>query len=139
MELRYALLADYAAEDKVGKPIIVGVFDLVHADPTVRPIVLPPFWLVAQFHAHVTEGTEHRLEIRLNDADGKDVIPRVPLTLKFVPQGPGRPLIARLLAQAGPGLQIPQLGEYSLNLFVDGRREGGVPLHVVARQPTITG
>lgn len=133
MEIRYALVADHATEDKANKPIIIGVFDQVYTAPDTSPVPLPPFFLVAEFNAHVTEGAEHRLEMRFTDMDGQDLAPRGEMTLKFVPQGPGRPLVARLLAKVGPGLSVPGIGGYAIHLFVDGIRRGEVSLHVVAR------
>jgi hypothetical protein len=131
MELVFAHLADYATEDRNSKLIVAGTFDTVFTDAQ-GPVGLPGFWIVAEFHAHVTEGTEHQSEVRFIDADGKEIIPKAALPLKFNPQGPGRPLRARLFVQVA-GVQVPRLGDYSWNLLIDGRRLGGLPLHVVAR------
>jgi uncharacterized protein DUF6941 len=132
MELRFAHLADYAGEDRLGKLVIAGIFDQVNAT-TQRPIVMPSCWLVVQLEAHIVEGTDHAMELRVTNADGIDVAPRISAPIKFIPQGPGRPLRARILAQIG-GLSLPDLGEYSFHLFVNGHRVADVILHVVAAQ-----
>ena len=132
MELLFAHLADYVTEDRSNKLVIGGTFDSIFTSET-RPIVLPAFWLVAEIDAHITEGTEHKAEIRFTDADGRDIIPKVELPIKFTPRGPGRPLRARLTGQIGAGMNLPDNGEYSFHILVDGRRIGGHPLHVVAR------
>src|SRR5947207_8108854 len=61
MELKFALLADYATADAAGKLTIVGVFGVVNDVVRVTPIPLPQFWIVAVFNAHVAEGTEHEV------------------------------------------------------------------------------
>lgn len=133
MEFQFAHLTDYAGEDRSGKLILAGIFDNIMADAR-RPIVLPPFFLVVQFTAHVTEGTEHHLEMRLTDADGKDVAPRVPIPLKFIPTGPRLPLRARVIATLG-GLAVADVGEFAFHFFVNNRRLGELPLHVIAAPP----
>lgn len=132
MEFRFAHLADYAGDGASGKMIVVGIFDNVFVGPD-RPVVLPPFYLVARFEAHVTEGTQHALEIRFTDMDGNDVIPRGKLPINFGPRGPGRPLQANVYAQLS-GVQVPDVGEYAFHLFIDDRRLGDLQLRVTSRQ-----
>jgi hypothetical protein len=133
MELKFAHFADYAAEDRLGKLIIGGIFDQITATTPQRPIVAPAFWLVAQLEAHVTEGTDHQLELRATNADGQDIAPGIQVPVKFTPQGPGRPLRARVLANIG-NFPFPDVGGYSFHLLVDGRHVAEATLQVVAAQ-----
>jgi hypothetical protein len=130
MEFKYAHLADYAGDGGRGKVTVVGIFDTLFVTPE-RPIKTPPMGLVATFEAHVTEGTNHELELRFCDEDGGDIFPRAKIPLRFASGGPGRPLRANAFVQLGP-LELPDLGEYAFHIFVNGREMTGIPLHVVA-------
>ena len=128
MELKYAHLCDYAGEGAYGKVIVVGIFDHLFATPQ-RPISVPSCTLVVSFSAHVTEGTEHKFELRFTDEDAKDMIPRITGDLRFALQGPGREMRANLFLQFGPQL-LPDLGDYRFYVLVDGIELASVLLTV---------
>lgn len=134
MKFEFAHLADYAGEDRAGKLVVAGIFDRIFTGPK-RPIVLPQFFLVMQFTAHVTEGSEHRVELRFTDADGKDLLPRAKLPMKLVPLGPQMPLRGRVFVQLG-SIPVHNLGDYTFSFFVDDHLLGQLPLQVVA-QPQV--
>jgi len=129
MELRYGTLADYSALGAGGKPLLIGIFDSILAVETARPVRVPPCYLFGIFEAHTTEGTDHRLTIRLQTADGEDLMPTVQTRLRFGARGPGRPLIAYLSFLLF-GLGLPDVGEYAFQLLVDDRHAGTVPVYV---------
>jgi hypothetical protein len=128
MQLRYGTLADYSALGAGGKPLLIGMFDTILVVETVRPVRVPPCYLFGIFEAHATEGTDHRLTIRLQTADGQDLMPTVRAPLRFGARGPGRPLIA-YLSIALFGLALPDVGEYAFELLVDDRHVGSVQLY----------
>ena len=135
MVFKYGLLADYAGEAASHKAMIIGIFDVVYDVLGQRPIPIPQCYLVASFDAHVTEGSVHRLEIRFTNADGSDVIPPLRMDeFRFQSSGPGRPLRGNLIA-AMNGLRVPELGDYSFHLLMDGHHMGMVPLYVVPQRP----
>lgn len=136
MEFKYAHLADYAGDGGRGKVTIVGIFDTVFVNEQ-RPILLPPMSLAASFEAHVTEGTEHQLEVRFCDEDGHDMIPRGQLPLRFAAAGPDRPLRANAFISLAP-IRVADVGDYAFHLFVDGLEVESIRLHVVPMPPMAT-
>jgi len=134
MQLKFAHLADYVGVDAAGKLTIVGQFGLVYDQLKARPIPFPPFYIVAVFQAHVTEGTDHQVRIHLVNSDGGPVLPPFEGQLKFAPSGKGKPLQANLIVGFGPGLTVPDLGDYEFRFVVDGRDVGELSVSVV--EPT---
>lgn len=131
MELVYAHLCDYALVDQSNKVSIVGVFDVLHGPPgAVTP--LPPCFLVASFTAPVTEGASHNVQLAFVDEDGRELVSRVTIPLRFVPSGPARPLGATLLARLG-GIPFPKPGTYQVEFHAQSRRIGYVQVHVIER------
>lgn len=131
MELKFVHLADYAAPGDKGKMIIVGIFDRLGAGPE-RPIVMPPFHIVGAFRAHVPEGTEHGLEIRMVNQDGVEIF-KGQLPLRFV-LTPLRTLEANFTIGV-VGLALPDVGEYAFHLFVDNVHKGFIPFSVSPAEP----
>jgi hypothetical protein len=130
MKQRFAFLADYAGLGNQGKLIIVGTFDTVHDRQGIRPIPVPPCYLIASFEASIVEGTQHSFQVALNDEDGQPVLDQpVSIPLPFRPQGPGRPFVANAIVHS-PDLSVPELGEYRFDLRIDGAHIGDVPLFV---------
>jgi len=138
MELRFALLADYAAADATGKLTVVGSFDIVWDVIKQRPVPFPPCYLVAAFVASLVEGTEHDLEIKLVDADEEAVAQSITGKLKFQPFGPGYPLRSNVIIGFGPGaLTVPELGDYHFQFLVDGKQHGEIPVAVLEPAPKV--
>lgn len=133
MDLKFALLADFVNETKEGKANIIGEFDRIHS-PTV-PVVHPFLSIAARFEAHISEGTDHEVQIGLYDEDGKEILPlSPPIPLKFVAIGRGKPLRGNIIAQLS-GVNFPHYGDYAFHLLVDGRHMASVPF-TVAQMPT---
>lgn len=131
MELRFAHLADYAAADASGKITLVGIFDVVWDQLKLRPIPFPPCYLVASLAASLSEGSAHRLEARLLDADHQKISDLFDAEVGFQTSGPGHPLRTQVIVGFGPGaLRVPELGEYVIRVVVDGLSQGEIPLVV---------
>lgn len=133
MRLDFGFLADYAAPGNNGKLTIIGIFDIVYDQQGKGKVPLPLCYLVLKFSASIVEGSEHKLRIRLSDADGKDQIKPLEVNLAFQPQGPGRPMASHFV-MALAGLTVPSQGEYNFAVFVDGGHIADVPLYVVPRR-----
>lgn len=128
MELKLALIADYATTTGDGKLVVVGDFDTIIAPSA--PVRHHRMFLIARFEAGVSEGTLHKLRIILRDEHGKPLEHfSIETELRFVPTRPGRPLVAAFLADLRL-LEFPRYGDYEFQLLVDGRVAGSIPLTV---------
>ena len=135
MHLRFGTLADWAGPGAAGKLIIVGMFGRIIDAAGVRPIALPPCYLVAMFEAESTEGARHVCSIQRQDMDGRDLIQPMTATVEFVPQGPGRRLSAHVFTPLF-GLRVPTRGEYAFRFLQGDRYRGSVPFEVIAPPAT---
>lgn len=129
MELRFAHLADFASADSSGKLTVVGIFDIVWDRAGVRPIALPPFYLLAKFEASIAEGADHEIEITLVDDDENAQGSTIKGTLEFRTHGVGHPAQSHLLIGFGLGaVSIPDTGDYHFRFRVAGKDVGSVRL-----------
>jgi hypothetical protein len=72
MQVKLALLADYANVTAEGKLNILGIFDRITVGEI--PAVHPQMHLILRFEAHPAERNRvHNVEIRLYDPDGQTV------------------------------------------------------------------
>ncbi|MBA7622406.1 hypothetical protein ES703_29783 [subsurface metagenome] len=126
MNCDFAFVCDYA--EVTGKINALGIgFDTIYA-PKI-PCKHPHFFLVIQLRASVTEAGEKKLEVRLIDEDGKDIIPT--LRGKFIIPKPvaGTESIGRI-AMGFKDVEFPRYGSYSLHAVVEGQEIVRVPLKV---------
>lgn len=132
MEFRYGMLADYAGIGQNNKLILVGIFDGINHQPNpATVIVAPPFYLVGVFDAPTWEGSDHKITWRFQDEDGNDhTPPGLPeLPMRFVPQGPGRPMRGHYVC-AFQQFVLPHVGDFDFHFYVDGNPIGIVPFFV---------
>jgi hypothetical protein len=134
MTLDFAFVCDYA--DSVGKLSALGIgFDTIFAGNI--PCVHPNFHLVMQLRASVAEVGRKDVEVRLIDADGKDVVPPLSGPME-VPQPPPGALDTQSRLVVGfAGTQFPAYGQYALHVIVQGNEMVRIPIRVA--QPPITG
>ncbi len=126
MKPDFAFVCDYA--EVTGKINALGIgFDTIHASKI--PCKHPHFFLVIQLRANVTEAGEKKLEVRLIDEDGKDIIPT--LRGKFIVPKPvaGTESIGRI-AIGFKDVEFPRYGSYSLHAVIEGLEMVRVPLRV---------
>ena len=128
MELRVGVTADLVSITDDGKLNLVGIFERVVTSRV--PAVLSSFHLFARFSARVVEGTEHAAQVALVNADGQDVIPRLPpIPLRFGIVGAGKPLSGQMILHL-PNVEFPEFGDYEFQLYVDERYVDSIPLIV---------
>jgi len=73
MDVKLAVLADFASITREGKLNILGIFDQIN--PPVLPFRSPQMFLVSSISAEPTEiGREFQFEILLWDSDGNEVL-----------------------------------------------------------------
>jgi hypothetical protein len=116
-----------AATDAQGKLNLLGSFDTLWAKEA--PVTHPACAVAIRLRfAHIEEGN-HRVKLTFADADGKLVMPpmNASLAVRFKPED--STATANLVINLQQ-VKLPQFGEYTIDLAVDGRQEGSIPLYV---------
>ena len=126
MQVKLALLADYANVTAEGKLNILGIFDRINV-PEV-PIVHPQMHLVLRIEAHPAElNRAHNVEIRLHDPDGQTLFE---VKGDMVPQGSMGNTISTNQILTLNNLQITKTGGYTFLVLVNNDLKSEVPLEV---------
>jgi hypothetical protein len=130
MDVKLAVLADFASISREGKLNIMGIFDEINA-PSF-PVALPIFYVVVSYSARATEfETDKTLQIALQTEDG-NILLRLEQAVR-VPRPPRagtRGTVNQVHALAGLPFEGP--GSYEFVLSVDGHPEGAIPLRINA-------
>ena len=140
MDLKVAVLADAANASVEGKLNITGIFDTVfpigtstNVPPGEAPrLLLPPLNLALLFYVHLSEAGEHALLVRLVDADGGV---HLEVGGDFEPPPPDEGSVTSQVQFIFPmfNLNLPSLGDYVFDIYVDRRLQTSVPLFVRPR------
>lgn len=135
MQVKLAILADYANVTTEGKLNILGIFDRIHVGRL--PAVHPQMQFILRLDAHPAERDRvHTLEVRLHDPDGQTIFD---LGGEVVPRGgrPGETISSNQIITIN-NLNLPKAGEYTFVVFVNNDLKAEVPLtieQVPAPQP----
>lgn len=127
MQVRLAVLADYANVTAEGKLNILGTFD--HIAVSKLPAVHPHMQLILRLEAKSSEkDRKHTIEIRLYDPDGKTVFD---IKGEMVPRGggPGESVASNQIIGIN-NLGLEQEGEYTIAVFIDNDLKTELPLTV---------
>jgi hypothetical protein len=126
MQVRLALLADYANVTAEGKLNILGVFDRINVHEL--PAVHPQMHLILRLEAHPAERNRaHNVEIRLHDPDGQTIFE---VTGDMVPQGgPGQTVSTNQILTLN-NLQLTKTGGYNFVVLVNNDLKSEVMLEV---------
>jgi hypothetical protein len=127
MQVKLAVLADYANVTTEGKLNILGIFDRIQV--ARLPAVHPQMQFILRLEAHPAERDRaHGLEIRLHDPDGKTAFE---LKGEVVPRG-GGPVetISSNQIVTINNLNLEQTGEFLFVVFVDNDLKAELPLVV---------
>ncbi|MFA6384637.1 MAG: hypothetical protein WCY10_04620 [Candidatus Omnitrophota bacterium] len=129
MQIEIFSLCEAATAD-AGKLNVLGAFDTIWA--TKVPLVYPRCTIVLRARFEKIERGEHKVAVHFVDIDGKNVIPPAQgdLTMNFSDQQ--RSGSANLILNI-QGIQLEKLGEYSIDLAIDGKQEASLPLYVKER------
>jgi len=128
MQVKLALIADYANVTADGKLNILGIFDRI--DAVGMPAVQPQMHLVLRLEARPAERDRaHKIEIRLHDPDGQTVFE---VTGDLTPQGEpgGSHTISTNQILTLNNLQLNKTGGYNFVIFIDNDLKSEVPLGV---------
>lgn len=128
MEVKLAVLADYANVSQDGKLNIMGIFQEVN--PPMMPFVLPQMFLVVSFEAGAAEfETLKQIKIAMLDDDGNEMLGLEGQAQVPRPPRPGsRAYINQVLGMSGISFERP--GDYSFAILVGGETRASVSLHV---------
>jgi hypothetical protein len=128
MEVKLAVLADYANVSQDGKLNIMGIFQEINA-PSL-PFPLPQMFLVITFEAGPAEfDTQKQIRIVLLDGDGREKIALAGEVQVPRPKRRGsRAYINEAIGLAG--VHFEEAGDYHFAILVGGETKETVPLHV---------
>jgi hypothetical protein len=127
MRVDLAVVADAANVSQEGKLNILGIFDTIWG--TSFPLRHGTMVFVVRVEGEFTEQGEHRLELRLMDADGAQIF-KAEGPLHLVGGKPGRPVKPHIILGLS-GVVFPAPGDYSFEVLIDGEHKRSVPLYVM--------
>ena len=127
MKLELLTLCDFAKGEPSGKLYVIGSFDHIFSNQT--PVAAPMCAIASRLRFDVVERGAKTVTLSFVDADGGKVIPEINMQMN-VQFPPGESSVAVNLVIMLPQLNLPKFGEYSIDLAVDLRAEGSIPLFV---------
>lgn len=127
MEIQIAVLCD-AATDSNGKLNILGTFDTIYS--TQLPVVHPQCSIAIRMTFNKVEEGAHRVRLNFVDEDGKPVWP-APIEMSVEVAVPDETIfLSRNFIVNIQKLTLEKEGLYSIDIAVNGRQEGSIPLLV---------
>jgi hypothetical protein len=116
-----------AAADYQGRLNILGVFDTIFA--AQFPAVHPFCSVALRIRFQSIEQGDHKLKLHIVDEDGALLMPPIEGTFKI--EMPGKSPVAAINLVLNLGqLRFSKLGEYSVDLAIDGREEASLEFWV---------
>jgi hypothetical protein len=124
-----------AATDTQGKLNLLGAFDSIWAARV--PVVHPHCAVALRIRFSRIEEGQHPIRINIVNEDGKNIVPSIDgnLNIKF---GTDDESVAANLLINLQGFKLENYGSYSIDVAINGRHEGSLPLFV-KRMPTPPG
>lgn len=124
MKLELFALCD-AATETGGKLNLLGAFDAIVA-PTA-PVVHPSCAVALRLRFQRIESGPHRIKVAVVDADGRHAVPPFETEIQIGVADTDESSVANLILNLQQ-LRLEKFGRYSVDLAVDGRQEGALPL-----------
>jgi len=128
MNVKLAVLADFASITRERKLNILGIFDEVNTP--ILPVQLPIFYVVVAYEAGPVEfDSEKATQIVLTDDDGNEM---VRLEQKITVSRAKRPGTRSTMNQITgiAGLPFPKAGDYQFAILIDGGEATTIRLRV---------
>lgn len=127
MEVETFLICD-AATDQAGKLNILGAFDAIGASNV--PVTHPQLSVALRIRFKKSESANHPFRINLINEDGKSVLPRpldgnVNVHIREADESAVINLIVNIR-----DIKFDSFGRYSVDLTMDGKQRGSLPLYV---------
>ncbi len=127
MKVEIFTLCDAATTDAGGKLNVLGSFDRIHANG--MPVTHPLCALAIKMRYERLEEGQKRVRISFMDTDGKPVMPTLEANTQVMFPPDEHSVTACLVLQIQQ-MKLPNYGEYSIDLAIDGRHEASIPLFV---------
>jgi hypothetical protein len=126
MDIQIAVLCD-AATDNNGKLNLLGAFDTIYTSQL--PAIHPQCSIALRMTFNKVEEGHHKAKLNFVDEDGKPVMP--PIEMPVDVQVPDETIfLSRNFIVNIQKLKFEKEGLYSIDIAVDGRQEGSIPLLV---------
>lgn len=126
MDIQIAVLCD-AATDNNGKLNILGTFDTIYTSQL--PAIHPQCSIALRMTFGKAEEGTHKVKLNFVDEDGKSVMPPIEIPVDVaVPEE--TIFLSRNFIVNIQKLKFDKEGLYSIDIAVDGRQEGNIPLLV---------
>ena len=136
MEVKFAVVADFASVTSDGKLNILGLFDQIN--PQGLPFVLPLLYIVVVFDAGIAEaGSNKNLRTVLMDADGRQVFENA-MEFTLPPPLPGQTKIVVNQVLAVAGLRFEKPGAYQFSILIGDDEKRSIGLTVNQPQEATT-
>ena len=131
MKVDVFTLCEFAKAER-GKMTIVNAFNRIVAKQA--PVVYPLCALAAIMRFERIEEGEKHVRVSIIDSDGKPVMPtlQAQINIQLRPNESDATVHFALLIQQ---IKLPNFGEYSIDLAIDGRQEASTPLYVREFRP----
>jgi hypothetical protein len=125
MKVEIFALCDFAQADATGKLNILGVFDRIFGRQA--PITHPLCALAIKMRFDKIEEGQKRARLSFIDTDGNSVMPTMEPHIQVVVP-PHETTATGQIVVIIQQLKLPNFGEYSIDLAIDGRQEASIPL-----------
>ena len=130
MQIEIFALCDAATAD-FGKLSMLGSFDTIWVTKT--PVVHPQCAIALRVRFERIERGEHKVVVHFVDIDGRNVISPAQgaITINFPEEQSSGSANLILNIQ---GLKLDRVGEYSIDLAIDGQLKASLPLFIKGRK-----
>ncbi len=126
MQVRIAVLADYASISLGDKLNVLGIFSNILA--RAEPVVHSQMQLVMQFEFDSTEAGKKNVQILLQDQEGHELLQmNGEIAVPRLPRGESATINQILLLN---NTNFPKFGHYEFRVVINGRLEATIPLTV---------
>lgn len=124
MELQYAFLCEAATVGRDGKLNVLGIFNRIGFSQF--PVKMHRIILVIACKGGVEDFGIHKLEVRLMNPDGRNIVDPLRMHIEIEPDGGS----ANVLGEYN-GLDFSNPGPYSFEILLDNRHFASLELEVV--------
>jgi hypothetical protein len=133
MEVKFAVLADYANVTREGKLNLLGIFDVINTSKF--PVILPTFYVVVSYAAGAAEfGSDKDVEIVVCDEDGNHLFRAKQVLHITRPDRSGALFMTNQIAGI-VGFPFKKSGDYQFSILVNGEEKKTLSLRVNEVKP----